>query len=222
MSAERDCVVAGADTAEPSPEDVDVQQMWEERYAGSDRIWSGRPNVRLVEVVAELRPGRALDLGCGEGGDTVWLAEHGWQVVAVDIANNALRRAREAVGNLADRIDFQQHDLTKSFPEGQFDLVSAHFLHSPHGWDRNPLMQRAAAAVAPGGTLLIVDHAEGPPWSEAIHDHVFPSAQEVLEGMALDARQWDTLRAERAEREGTGPNGQTGTLIDNVIVLRRR
>ena len=119
--------------------------MWEDRYAESERIWSGRPNDRLVEVVSGLTPGRALDLGCGEGGDAVWLAGHGWWVTAVDIADTALQRTREAAGELADRIDLQRHDLTRTFPEGQFDLVSAHFLHSPTGWDRDPLMQRAAA-----------------------------------------------------------------------------
>ena len=203
-------------------EHIDTQQMWEERYAESDRIWSGRPNARLVEVVSDLTPGRVLDLGCGEGGDAVWLARRGWQVVAVDIAENALRRARAAAGELADRIDFQRHDLTRTFPDGRFDLVSAHFLHSPIGWDRNTLLRRAAEAVAPGGMLLIVDHGEAPPWAERIHDHVFAGPDEVVEGLALDPAQWERERVGSAEREAVGPDGQTGTLVDNVIVLRRR
>ena len=72
--------------SEDVAEDADPQQMWEDRYAGPDRIWSGRPNARLVEFVTDLAPGRALDLGCGEGGDTAWLAQRGWHVVATDIA----------------------------------------------------------------------------------------------------------------------------------------
>jgi len=143
-------------------------------------------------------------------------------VVAVDIANNALLRAAELAGELADRIEFQQHDLTKSFPAGSYDLVSAHFLHSPLGWDRNLILRRAADAVAPGGVLLIVDHGEAPPWAERIRDHVFPGADEVVEGLELDSAGWERVRVGRAEREAQGPDGQVATLIDNVIMLRRR
>lgn len=203
------------------PESIDAQQMWEDRYAESDRIWSGRPNARLVEIASDLSPGVALDLGCGEGGDTVWLAKRGWRVVAVDIANTALQRSAELAGELANRIEFQQHDLTKTFPAGSYDVVSAHFLHSPLEWDRNRVLRRAADAVSPGGLLLIVDHGEAPPWAERIHDHVFPSAQEVVEGMDLDPARWEQVRVGRAEREAQGPDGQAATLVDNVIVLRR-
>lgn len=202
-------------------EPVDAQQVWEERYAESDRIWSGRPNIRLVEVVADLPPGRALDLGCGEGGDAVWLAQHGWQVVAADIATNALGRAATAAGELSARIDFVQHDLTKTFPQGSFDLVSAQFLHSPLDWDRTVLMRRAAAAVAPGGILLIVDHAAAPPWAQRMRDREFPSAQAVVEDMDLDPAQWQRLRVGSAQRETESPDGRPVTLTDNVIVLRR-
>ncbi len=199
--------------------------MWEQRYAESDQIWSGRPNARLVEVVSGLSPGTALELGCGEGGDTVWLARQGWRVLAVDIANNALRRAAAALAaagdDLVERVEFQQHDLTATFPSGCYDLVSAHFLHSPTEWDRDSVLRRAAEAVAPGGRLLIVDHAEGPPWSEGLHDHVFPTAEEVVAGLELDPAYWERERVERAERDGVGPDGQVGTLVDNVILLRR-
>jgi len=86
----------------------DAKEQWEQRYAESDRIWSGRVNVRLAEVVAPLRAGHALDLGCGEGADACWLAEQGWTVVAVDISDTALQRATAAAKakGLADRINF--------------------------------------------------------------------------------------------------------------------
>jgi SAM-dependent methyltransferase len=201
-------------------EPVDLQELWNERYAQVDRIWSGRPNVRLVEVASDLTPGAALDLGCG---DARWLAQQGWKIVAVDVSDTALARAAADAGELAASIDFQRHDLMQTFPAGTFDLVSAQFLHSPVPWQRERLLRRAADAVSAGGTLFIVDHGEAPPWASG-HDkhlHDFPSAQQVIDGLELDLSQWDVVRAEAVSREATGPDGQTGQLVDNVIILRR-
>jgi SAM-dependent methyltransferase len=203
----------------------EAQQVWEEHYAERDRVWSGRVNVRLVEVAESLPPGRALDLGCGEGGDAMWLAERGWQVTAVDISQTALdRAAADALArNLLERIDFQRHDLPDTFPEGAFDLVSAQFLHSMVELDRPRLLRMGADAVRSGGILLIVDHGGPPPWASKLHHHhEFPSTDEVVESLNLDAGQWERVRVEAAEREATGPNGEVGTLVDNVIVLRHR
>ncbi len=204
----------------------EAHRSWEERYSEKPRIWSGQPNVRLTEIVSGLTGSRALDLGCGEGGDAMWLAEHGWQVVAVDVSDTALARAAEdaQARGVLGRIDFQQHDLTQTLPEGPFDLVSAHFLHSMVTMDRPAILRRAAATVAPGGTLLIVDHGEAPPWApdEVRHHHEFPTAQEVLADLELDDTGWETVRLEPVQRDATGPDGQQGTLVDNVIQLRRR
>jgi SAM-dependent methyltransferase len=201
----------------------EARQAWEEHYGERARVWSGRVNVRLVEVVESMSPGRALDLGCGEGADALWLAEHGWQVTAVDISQTALdRAAAEATAhNLADRIDFQQRDLTDGFPGGQFDLVSAQFLHSTVPMDRAKLLRRAAGAVAPGGTLLVVDHAAPPPWASKLHHHhEFPSAEDVVSSLSLDDSQWDRVRVEAIDRDAVGPEGQQAVLTDNVMVLR--
>ena len=96
----------------------ETKEHWEKHYGERDRIWSGRVNVQFADVVAELPPGRALDLGCGEGADSVWLAERGWDVVAVDISETALGRAKEAAGTrgVNDRIEFVQLDLSEDFP----------------------------------------------------------------------------------------------------------
>ena len=201
-----------------------ARQSWEEHYGEREWVWSGRVNLRLAEVAEALTPGRALDLGCGEGADAVWLADHGWQVTAVDISQTALDRAavEAKARGVADRIDFQRRDLTESFPDGMFDLVSAAFLHSTVPMDRAKLLRRAAGAVAPGGTLLIVDHAAAPPWASKIHHHEFPSADEVLASLNLEPAQWDRVRVEVVERETVGPEGQHAVLTDNVMVLRRR
>jgi SAM-dependent methyltransferase len=202
----------------------EAQQAWEEHYGKQDRMWSGQVNVRLAELVEPLPPGRALDLGCGEGADAIWLAEHGWQVTAVDISQTALDRAAvdTANRNLASRIDFQRHDLTESFPSGVFDLVSAQFLHSTVPMDRARVLRRAADAVAAGGRLMVVDHGAAPPWASEHHHHDFATADEVVSSLKLDESQWDKVRVAAVERDALGPAGREAVLADNVMVLRRR
>lgn len=208
-----------------SGHDGTAKAHWEEHYSARDRVWSGRVNVQLAAVVGDLIPGRALDLGCGEGGDAVWLAEHGWNVVAVDVSETAIARAaREAdARGVRDRTHFEQRDLSDSFPDGNYDLVSAQFLHSTVRLDRPAILRRAASAVAAGGLLVIVDHAAPPPNSGKIpHDHPFPSPEEVLAELNLPAAQWDRLKVDVIDRDGLGPDGQPFTWRDNLMVLRRR
>ena len=203
----------------------EAQQVWEEHYTERDRVWSGRANARLIEVAESLPPGRALDLGCGEGGDAMWLAERGWHVTAVDISQTALDRAAAdaQARNVLARIDFQRHDLPETFPDGTYDLVSAHYLHSMAELDRPRLLRMGADAVRPNGHLLIVDHAGPPPWaSKLAHHHAFPSAGEVVGSLDLNDAAWERVRVEAVERQAAGPDGEPGTLVDNVIVMRRR
>jgi SAM-dependent methyltransferase len=205
--------------------DSEAQEYWEAHYGERDRVWSGRVNVQLASVVGDLSPGRALDLGCGEGGDAVWLAERGWNVVAVDVSEIALQRAaaEARTRGVLDRIDFQQHDLSDSFPDGAFDLVSAQFLHSTVRLERPQILNNAARVVAPGGLLVIVDHAAPPPFSKKVpHDHPFPSPEEVLAELDLPTAEWDRARVEIVDRDGADPEGRPFTWRDNVMVLRRR
>ncbi|WP_166905261.1 FAD-dependent oxidoreductase [Mycobacterium sp. DL440] len=199
-------------------------QYWERHYGQRGRIWSGRVNAQLAKIAADLPTGTALDLGCGEGGDAVWLAENGWRVTAVDVSETALARAAAEAQErgVAEQITFERHDLSESVPDGRFDLVSAQFLQSPIAMDRAGLLRRAAGAVAPGGLLVIVDHGAAPPWApEHVRKFPFPSAEDVVDSMNLDDAQWERIRVGTDEREATGPDGQHGTLIDNVMVLRR-
>jgi SAM-dependent methyltransferase len=203
----------------------ETQAHWEAHYGERDRVWSGRVNVQFADVVTDLPPGRALDLGCGEGADAVWLAERGWDVIAVDISETALgRAAKEAMSRgVAARIDFVQIDLSDGFPDGTFDLVSAQFLHSTVYLDRSTILANAAAALRPGGVLVIVDHGSAPPWASKLdHHHEFPSAEEVVAGMDLNDDEFEPVRVEAVERQAVGPEGQQRPWMDNVIVVRRR
>ncbi|MEU9095416.1 class I SAM-dependent methyltransferase [Streptomyces sp. NPDC048428] len=199
-------------------------ELWDERYRESHRIWSGNPNTALVREVEGLKPGRALDLGCGEGADAVWLARQGWQVTATDISRVALDRAAEhgADAEVADRIDWQFHDLGVSFPEGEYDLVSAQFLHSMGDLPREQILRRAAAAVAPGGVLLIVGHAGFPAWEHDHADMQLPTTDEVLASLELPEERWDVLVSAEHERVQNDPDGNPTTRTDNALKVRRR
>jgi SAM-dependent methyltransferase len=199
-------------------------EFWDARYSQSDQVWSGNPNTVLVREITGLEPGRALDLGCGEGADAIWLAQQGWRVTATDISQVALDRAARhaAEAGVADRVDWQRHDLGVSFPEGVFDLVSAHFLHSLGDMPREKILRTAASAVAPGGVLLIVGHSGHPSWEHDHHpDVVLPKPQEVLEALELAEEQWEVLISEEHERIQVGPDGQPGTRTDNTLKVRR-
>ncbi|MEV8403175.1 class I SAM-dependent methyltransferase [Streptomyces niveus] len=204
-----------------------TEEFWDSRYGDSDRVWSGNPNTVLVREVTGMRPGRALDLGCGEGADAIWLAAQGWRVTASDISGVALDKARrhaaDAAGGVADRIDWQRHDLGVSFPAGTFDLVSTHFLHTPGDMPREEILRAAAAAVAPGGVLLIVGHAGLPSWEPLPHPEVhLPTPDEVVASLQLPDGEWEVLLSEEHERIQTRPDGRPGTRTDNAVKVRRR
>lgn len=132
---------------------------WDARYGGSDGgMWSGRPNGRLVAEVADRTPGRALDVGCGEGGDAVWLARHGWAVSAIDISDVALRRAREAAGLAGATVGWVCGDALRApFPAGSFDLVSMQYPALPKAAGE-AAVRTLLATVRAGGLLLAVYH----------------------------------------------------------------
>ncbi|WP_371525394.1 class I SAM-dependent methyltransferase [Streptomyces sp. NBC_01283] len=214
-----------SDTSEGgrSAAEESAESFWERHYR-SRRPGAARVNPLLAETASPLRPGAALDLGCGAGGDTIWLAEEGWQVTAVDISTTAVERVRERARELgiADRVAAEQHDLADSFPAGQFDLVSAQYFHTPLQLSRGRVLRTAARALRPGGLLLIVDHGSTAPWSwnqdPGIH---YPTPTEVAAELDLDPARWSVLRADMPQRRATGPAGETATVTDNVLLVQR-
>src|SRR5690242_19339684 len=137
---------------EPAP-DYFESSSWEERYAGPESVWSGAANPQLVTEAGRLTPGTALDVGCGEGGDVIWLAQQGWTVTGADFSANGLERAARHAeeAGVAERCDWWQVDARTFDPAGRtWDLVTTHFLHPPdHGIVE--VTRRLAGAVAPGG-----------------------------------------------------------------------
>lgn len=148
------------DETPPDPRAPSAPAEWDELYSGSDRVWSGSPNGALVAEAGALPPGRALDVGCGEGADAIWLARRGWQVTALDVSRVALDRAARAARASGVTVGWVCAGLLEAgLPSGGFDLVSVFYpalLRTPGADAERALLD----AVAPGGTLLLVHHAD--------------------------------------------------------------
>jgi 2-polyprenyl-3-methyl-5-hydroxy-6-metoxy-1,4-benzoquinol methylase len=203
------------------------EHSFEEMYRATDALWSGKPNTQLVAEAADLPPGTALDIGCGEGADAVWLAARGWHVTAVDFAATALQRAAAhatAAGEeVAARIEWVRADVTQWTPEpGSFDLVSAQYMHVLPD-ERRALFARLADAVRPEGQLLLVGHdfsdiAAGAHRAEE-PERFFTAAEAAA---ALDPASWEVLVAEARPRPSHQHEGEHITVHDAVVRARRR
>jgi len=153
---------------------------WDSRYGEHDRaMWSGRPNGRLVAETAHIEPGRALDVGCGEGADAIWLAQRGWTVTAIDISEVAVERARDAAARAGASVDWLSGDaLQTSFPAGSFDLVSMQYPALPKAAGERAV-RRLLDAVCPGGVMLAVYHDLDDEHRQHMRDRGFDPADYV-------------------------------------------
>lgn len=195
------------------------EQAWDERYRSKPEIWSGNANAVLVAEAADLPPGTALDAGAGEGGDAFWLAARGWQVTAADISGVAIERASKRASERGLAITWLHADLAKNPPPGTYDLVTAHFLHVPKS-DQQQLFRHLAAAVAPGGTLLVVGHNLSDMLKVPRPDlaEYGWTAEEVAASLGAG---WTIEVAEARPRQATGPEGDEVTIHDAVLRARR-
>lgn len=204
---------------------VDPTTFWEGLYAEQEQRWSGRVNAVLQQVASTLEPGAALDLGCGEGGDVVWLAQQGWRAVGVDISATAVGRARVAAAGAGlgvGQAEFLVADLAELDIPGPFDLVTASFFQSPVELPRDQVLRRAGELVATGGHLLITSHAAAPKGSnheDTDFSEYLPDAQ--LESLALPEDAWETVVAEVRSRMAMR-DGEESEFLDSVVLLRRR
>ncbi|MDX6373779.1 MAG: hypothetical protein QOD98_2767 [Nocardioidaceae bacterium] len=206
----------------PDEAHVFSQQFWDERYAEHDHVWSGQPNPRLVEHATELPPGLALDVGCGEGADVVWLAGRGWRATGADLSVVALEKARRHAGEagVADRTDWVHVDLAADPLPGGADLVSAMYVHVPEA-DFDRVYTAIAEAVRPGGTLLVAGHHPAERDTDLRNPHLshllFPP--ERVTSLLEDG--WRIDVADARTREVPGHDGEPRVATDTVVVARR-
>ncbi|RSM84339.1 class I SAM-dependent methyltransferase [Kibdelosporangium aridum] len=168
------------------------EAFWDDMYRETTRKWSGKPNPQLVTEASDLKPGTALDVGCGEGADAIWLAEHGWRVTGADVSSVALERAKEH----STEVEWLHLDLTKEHAPDTYDLVTAHYVHLKPKEDMVLVYKRIAEAVAPGGTLLIVGHDKQEMHRHEIDvpDDIFFGAEEITSLLSED--EWKVEVAE--------------------------
>ncbi|MDP8909098.1 MAG: NAD(P)/FAD-dependent oxidoreductase [Chloroflexota bacterium] len=199
---------------------------WDHRYGG-DQMWSGNPNGTLVNEITGLAPGRALDVGAGEGGDALWLAEQGWSVTASDISQRALDRVDAEAERRRLQVECHHADANAldAFETGAFDLVSAQYASIPRTPDGRGV-RNLLNAVAPGGTLLVVSHDLEPvraPIDTLPHSGPFdPDAYVRVDDFAAalaDSSAWDIEVHERRPR----PAGAASAAhhVDDVVLRAR-
>ncbi|OII38996.1 hypothetical protein BIU98_12730 [Curtobacterium sp. MMLR14_010] len=224
-----------------SPEALpDAATYWESRYADGDRMWSGRVNAVLADVVATLEQqgpvGSALDLGCGEGGDVLWLASRGWRATGVDLSPTAAARGRAAAADagVEDLARFDAGDLATWDTEERFTLVTASFLQSwPIEIPRAAILRRATRFVAPGGHLLVTAHAAPPgELPEELRSYRFPTPDDDLAALGVDRGEgadleaavgaWTVVTAELRPRSVARDDGTVHELLDSVVLVQRR
>ena len=201
------------------------REEWDARYSGDD-VWSGNPNGALVAEVATMDAGRALDIGAGEGGDAVWLAEQGWEVTATDISQRAIDRIDAVASERGSKIVGLCADAAAlgPFERESFDLVTAHYSSIHRTADRR-VIDNIVGAVAPGGTLLFVGH-DPSPMRAAVdvdrHTQMFdPDAFVGVDDLAEALAGRDDWKIEVHEKRAR-PGGAASSHHTDDIVLRAR
>lgn len=193
---------------------------WDRRYSTTELIWTAEPNRFLVDEATGLQPGRALDLGAGEGRNAVWLASQGWQVVAVDFSAVGLEKAADLASRAGVGLDLVVADATDELPEPGFDLIIALYLHPPPE-QRRLAQHNAAAALAPGGTLLVVGH-DTTNLTDGVGGPQDPSVLFGPEDVTTDLADTgvEIVRAERVQRSVPAEAGPR-TAVEALVRARR-
>lgn len=205
-------------------------EAWDQRYAASELVWSAEPNRFVAEELADLPPGRAVDLAAGEGRNAIWLSGRGWQVTAVDFSGVALdkgaRLAEASTGSTAGRVEWVVADATQWRSEQPLDLALIAYLQLPAA-QRRAANRNAVESLQPGGTFLLIAHdstnlteGTGGPQDPA----VLMTAEDVLAD--LDGIEVGVERAGRVAREVVVDDDHRGeataTAWDCLVRVTRR
>lgn len=191
-------------------------EMWQRRYGEAQSVWGWAPNRFVAEALGPLSPGRALDLACGEGRNALWLADLGWRATAVDFAENALARGRAQAAEHGLDVEWVHADVLEYRPEGgAYDTVVIAYLHL--GADKlGTVLRHAEAALAPGGTLVVVGHDV-----RNIADGVGgPQDPAILYTPELVMERLGGLHVVRAERVFRQTDRAPQPAIDTLVVAR--
>lgn len=192
---------------------------WDRRYGGSELVWTGEPNRFLAAETEDLPAGSALDVACGEGRNAVWLAQHGWQVTGVDFSQVGLDKGARLAEQRGVSVRWVLADVTAYVPAARaFDLVAILYLHIAADAMRE-VLRRSAAAVAPGGTLLVVGHDP----TNIEQGHGGPQNAAILMAPEEIAAALDGLEVERAERvlRPVPAAGDDAVAIDALVRASR-
>jgi SAM-dependent methyltransferase len=193
------------------------REDWDRRYAAVEHLWATRPNRFLVAEVSDLPPGRALDLACGEGQNAIWLATLGWEVTGVDYSEVAIAKANARAEHDGVAVEFVQADLVEYKPESAaYDLVLVLYLHIP-SVQRGGIHARASAALAPGGTFLLLGHD----LSNATEGVGGPSDPDILYTADEIAAELPGLEIEKATTVLRDVDGEERDAIDTIVRARR-
>lgn len=193
------------------------REDWDKRYAAVENLWAVRPNRFLVAEVSELEPGRALDLACGEGQNAIWLASLGWDVTGVDYSEVAITKARARAEREGVEVAFACADLAEYEPErGAYDLVVVLYLHVPSA-QRGSVHAKAAEALAPGGTFLLLGH-DLANLTEGVGG---PSDPDLLYTADEIAAELPGLEIEKATTVLRDVDGEERDAIDTIVRARR-
>lgn len=199
------------------------KSSWDERYAAKELVWSIGPNKRLAEEVATLAPGRALDIGCGEGRNAIYLAEQGWDVTAIDFSAVGVEKGAKIAAKRGVTVNWIVGDIGETQFPGSFDLVAVMFVHTDPEF-RTMWLPRAIATIAPGGTFIYIGHDPAgikPGVSGPQNPVVWASSDQICEYLdGFDVEFASVVKRPVADEPGHG-DATGGVALDAVVRARR-